>query len=184
MKRLILAILSLGSLASTASLAADEYGFAGCGAGTRIWGPRSMQTSASTTNHGTIPIVNNVPIGLPTSQPWSITFDLAGCRESAQPIAYFDQYDYMFANFSSIARDASKGSGDSLGGLAASFGCPQSAYGDFNKFMKKEFAGLFSQPGVKAVFEETRSRMLRNAVLMRKCTRLEGQADLEIASGH
>ncbi len=183
MKLVAIYLLVLGALTSTGAMA-DEYGFAGCGAGTRIFGPRNMQTSAATTNHGGIVLSPNLPIPIPTSQVWSIAFDIAGCSENAMPVAYFDQYDYMFANFSSIARDASRGSGESLTGLAASFGCPQSSYGEFNRLMKNEFDGVFSQPGVKAVFEETRARMMRNAVLMRHCTTLDDKATLEVATGH
>lgn len=166
-------VLATAALASGIANA-DSYGFAGCGAGTKLFGPTSMQTSAATTNHGTVPLGANTFIGLPTSQPWSISFDLAGCSDDAMPVAWFKQYDYMFANFASLSKEMAQGSGDVLAGFAATFECPSWQIDEFNKFSKVHFAAIFSQPGIYAAFQELRSLLEKDPVLAKVC-KLDGE---------
>ncbi len=162
---------------------AESYGFAGCGAGTRIFGPRNWQTSAATTNHGTIPIANGL-IGVPTSQPWSITFDFAGCGEDAMPVAYFDQYNFTFQNFAALAKEAARGEGQILEGLAAQFGCPKSSYRDFGGFVKSQFSTIFAQPGVRATFLELNEKIRGNSILVASCIKIQSAETLQLAQAN
>jgi hypothetical protein len=170
LRGIMFALAPIGMLAvSTAQ--ADTYGFAGCGAGTRIFGPRNMQTSAATTNHGTVGGfgTGNLPIPIPTSQVWSITFDIAGCDDSAMPVAYFDQYNYMFMNFASLAKEMSQGSGNTLNGLAAVFGCPETVTADFRQFVKDKFSEIYGQPGIRETFIELQSQLAANPIISAAC---------------
>jgi hypothetical protein len=162
---------------------AETYGFAGCGAGTRIFGPRNWQTSASTTNHGTIPVASGF-IGVPTSQPWSITFDFAGCGEDAMQVAYFDQYNYTFQNFAALAKEAARGEGQTLEGLAAQFGCPKSAYRGFCSFVKSQYSTIFAQPGVRATFLELNEKIHGDSVLMATCIKVQSAETLQLAQAN
>lgn len=155
---------------------AEVYGFAGCGAGTRIFGPRSMQTSASTTNHGFIPpLVQGVPFVVPSSQPWSITLDIAGCGEKAKPVAYFEQYDYMFANFATLSKELAQGTGESVSGLASAFGCNKDVNPEFATFLKGKYHTIFSQPGIRAAFLEIRKQVASSAILVEECSGISDQ---------
>jgi hypothetical protein len=156
----------------SSELRGEPYGFAGCGVGTKIFGARNWQTSASTTNHGTIgiPLAESFALPLPTSQPWSISMGWAGCDENAMPLAYFEQYNYMFANFSALAKELAQGGGATVDGLASTFGCGSSHYEAFASHVRSNYESIFSQPGIRAVFLQMREELEGNQLLVAACS--------------
>ena len=167
MKYIVFSILFF-LLSSKIFAKSTPYGLAGCGVGTMFWGPRSMQTSAATTNNGILQIPA-LGIPLPTSQPISILAGIAGCGKGARNIAYLEQYHYMRNNFSSLAKELAQGGGANTKGLARSFGCNQDVQIRFDSVLKEKYLDIFSNPGIQASFEELTEQVSKDEILHQNC---------------
>lgn len=101
-----------GLLASSNALAAG-YGAAGCGLGSMIIGdkPGFMQLFAATTN------------GTFASQTFGITFGTSNCGGGAVASAK----DFIETNREALAKDAARGSGETVTSLSALAGCANPA---------------------------------------------------------
>lgn len=127
MNKIVVLVISLFSVASMAS----KWGDAGCGLGHMVLGKDGNQILAATTN-GT------------GSQTLAITSGTSGCVEGgavAQQVPV-----YIEINRANLAKEAARGEGETLAGLASLLGCKQEVFGpamkaNYNQiFMKSEMA--------------------------------------------
>jgi hypothetical protein len=127
MNKIVILVISLFSVASMAA----KWGDAGCGLGMMVMGKDGNQILASTTN-GT------------GTQSFGITSGTSGCVEDgavAQQVPL-----YIEVNKATLAKEAARGEGETLAGLAQLLGCKQEVFGpamksNYNQiFMKSEMA--------------------------------------------
>lgn len=124
-------VLLLASLFSVSALAAANYGEAGCGLGSIVMGKDGNQILAATSNG----------IGF---QVFAISSGTSNCDQiggSAQVPMYIE------VNRIALAKDAARGEGETLAGLAQILGCEQKTFGSA---VKANYDSLFIKTGMKA----------------------------------
>lgn len=116
MKRISLVVVSLIFGALVVSSGADEakadpYGMAGCGLGSVVFGdaPGMVQIFAATTN------------GTFGSQTFGITFGTSNCVDGSGGVA--STRSFVETNREVLAKDISRGSGETIATLATLAGC-------------------------------------------------------------
>jgi hypothetical protein len=134
-KRVLLVLLALSAGAVPAA-AAPVYGTAGCGLGSVLFGakPGFMQVFAATTN---------VTAG---NQTFGITSGTSNCDKAA------DGSDlakiFIEVNRESIARDSSRGAGETVVSLAAIAGCADPAA--VGAVLQRRFGSVFPDASVSS----------------------------------
>ena len=116
MRKTFAALVSVAVLGSTAAVAAP-YGSAGCGLGSVLLGdkPGFMQVFAATTN------------GIFATQIFGITTGTSNCGEAASPDSVKTTQLFIEVNREAVAKDMSRGSGETIVSLANIMGCQESA---------------------------------------------------------
>lgn len=116
MKRIILVVVSVIFGVLAASTGAEEakagpYGMAGCGLGSVVFGdaPGMVQIFAATTN------------GTFASQTFGITFGTSNCVDGSGGVA--STRSFVETNREVLAKDISRGSGETIATLATLAGC-------------------------------------------------------------
>ena len=110
MRKTVAALVSMVVLGSTAAFAAP-YGAAGCGLGSVLLGdkPGFMQVFAGTTN------------GILASQFFGITTGTSNCGEATAEVK--TSQVFIEANREAVAKDMSRGSGETIVSLGNILGC-------------------------------------------------------------
>lgn len=123
MKKLIAGVILLG--ASSAAFAQP-----GCGVGAMLWKGQS----------GIVPHVLGATTNGMASQTVSMTLGIAGCNtnEAVQSMAM-----YMNSNIDKVARDMSRGSGESLDALAAILNIQDKDLPTFRETLQDNFSIVF-----------------------------------------
>jgi hypothetical protein len=131
MRKLLLPAVAAVLLSSSSAFAAPIYGAAGCGVGALIFGTRPgiVQIFAATTN------------GLFFNQSFGITTGTLGC-ETAPGAA--GAKVFIEGNREAIAKDISRGQGETLTNLASLAGCADSAA--MGATLQKNFSSIFPAP--------------------------------------
>jgi hypothetical protein len=113
MKKMLMAVgaLALLSMSAAETARAQAYGAAGCGLGSIVFGnqPGIMQVLAATTN------------GTFFSQTFGITFGTSNC--TAPGMGMVSAKAFIETNREAFAKDVSRGSGETIEGLATLAGC-------------------------------------------------------------
>ena len=116
-------------LAGTGALAADKYGTAGCGLGSMVFGNQKgiVQIFAATTN------------GLFGSQTFGITTGTSNCADTSGGAASIKSFTET--NREALAKDMSRGQGETLKNLATLAGCTDA--GAVGAVLQKNFSAIF-----------------------------------------
>ena len=126
--------VSLGIAALANAASTERFGMAGCGLGSLLFGDTPDQASqvlGATTN------------GTSGSQTFGITTGTSNCNPKSGPAG---AKLFIETNREALARDASRGSGETVAGLAAISGCRNpSAVGIA---LQKNFGAIFPNAGV------------------------------------
>ena len=112
MRKLILSlIVMMGVAVGAKSAMAQAYGAAGCGLGSIVFGnkPGIIQVLAATTN------------GTFGNQTFGITFGTSNCASTDAGAA--SATAYVEANRQQLAKEISRGSGETIAGLSSVAGC-------------------------------------------------------------
>ncbi len=117
MKKIAVIFISLFSLTSLAA----PWGDAGCGLGTSIMGKDGNQILASTTNET-------------GSQTFAITSGTSGCVDDGAVKGAYQVPMYIEVNRAILAKEAARGEGETLAGLAQLMGCKQEVFAPAVKF--------------------------------------------------
>jgi hypothetical protein len=131
MRKLLLPAVAAVLLSSTSALAAPTYGAAGCGLGSIVFGTRPgiVQVLAATTN------------GLFGTQTFGITTGTSGCETA--PGASGAKV-FIEGNREAIAKDISRGQGETLTNLASLAGCADATA--MSAMLQKNFSSIFPAP--------------------------------------
>jgi hypothetical protein len=125
----------LGLRSGEVSAQPGNYADAGCGLGSMIFGsqPGFIQVLASTTN------------GSFGSQTFGITSGTSNCGAGAMgaPTAK----NYVESNREAVAKDISRGSGETIADLSQLAGCSNSQ--EVGKSLQRNFKQIFPRPGLK-----------------------------------
>jgi hypothetical protein len=124
------ALLGLALITNPGKAHAGPYGDAGCGLGSMLFGakPGLVQVLASTTN-GTL-----------ASQTFGITTGTSNCGQSGGP--GMAARNFVETNREAFAKDAARGSGETIATLASIAGCSdERAVG---KVLQKDFDRVFT----------------------------------------
>ena len=105
------------TMVSVSALAHDHYGEAGCGLGTMVVGQNGNQVLAATLN------------GTSGSQTFGITSGTSNCTDQGAVKASNRIPMYIEVNKLSLAKEASRGQGEAIAGLAALYGCDDKKMG-------------------------------------------------------
>jgi hypothetical protein len=132
MKRILLVLVAVifGALVAGSDEAqAAPYGTAGCGLGSIVFGdsPGAVQILAATTN------------GTFASQTFGITFGTSNCVDSAGGIV--STRSFVETNREVLAKDISRGSGETIATLATLAGCADEA--GVGRTLQTNFSRIF-----------------------------------------
>ncbi len=108
-------LCALASLAIATPALAAGYGSAGCGLGSMLFGPGNgfVQVFAATTN------------GLSASQTFGISSGTSNCADTSG--GHASAKVFIEVNREALAKDMSRGSGETLANLSALAGCSDAA---------------------------------------------------------
>lgn len=133
MKKLIVASICL--LASAAF--AKQYGEAGCGLGSMVMGAQGNQVLAATTNNTS------------GTQLYGITTGTSNCTDGGTVKSAKQIPAYIEINKLALAKDAARGEGETLAGLANLMGCDAKSFGSALKSSyNKVFVETNMQPAL------------------------------------
>lgn len=132
--KLALLVVSVFMLAAAAASAADRFGMAGCGLGSLAFGDDSGKVSqilAATTN------------GTSGTQTFGITSGTSNCDPKSGPAG---AKLFIETNREALAKDISRGSGETVASLSALVGCPDA--GQVGRTLQQNFGTIFPNANV------------------------------------
>jgi hypothetical protein len=113
MKKLALIFVSLCSVNAMAA----QFGEAGCGLGSVLFGANGNQVLAATTN------------GSSYTQIFGITSGTSNCTDGGRVRSSYQVPLFIEVNRVALAKDAARGEGETLAGLAQLMGCQEKSFG-------------------------------------------------------
>jgi len=137
--------------------ASRKYGFAGCGLGSIVMGPKGSQLSAATTN------------GTSQSQYFGITTGTSNCAPDSGNSNLEAQESFMFNNYAALSKEIAQGNGTTLVGLASVLGCGETDQSSFNKVAQADHRKIFSAPGAVAALETLKESIAQDQTLAQNC---------------
>lgn len=152
MKKLI-AIAALSVLPFTNAMADSDIG---CGLGSMVMAGQEgkvFKVLGATTN------------GTSGNQTFGITFGTLGCDGTGSVTSSAKLALFIDGNMDNLARDMSKGEGETLSTLAAVWGVPAEDQSAFNALAQENFSDVFTSENVtsQAVLENLNALMSNNA---------------------
>lgn len=139
MKKILLALFICAVACNLAYAGAELKKNCGCGMGSILFENNEglmSQTAAATTN------------GLFGNQTFGIS---SGTLECNQPAAFYGSlmlHRFVAENMDNLAKDISRGQGESLETLAVLMNVPQQQRGDFSTKLQANFGRIFTSPQV------------------------------------
>ncbi len=137
MRRLSAAVVGIVLLSSGAAVAAP-YGTSGCGLGSVLLGDQK----------GIVQVLGATLNGLFANQTFGITFGTLNCGDAAVKGVAQNTKIYIEANREVVAKDISRGQGDTIIGLAAIAGCRDSA--QVGVALQKNYEHIFPSAQVES----------------------------------
>jgi len=122
-------------LAAPQAMAADKYGTAGCGLGSMAFGNQA----------GAIQIVAATLNGLLGNQTFAITTGTSNCADTAGGVS--STRAFIETNREALAKDISRGQGETVKNLSTLAGCSDSAA--VGATLQKSFSAIFPAKTVK-----------------------------------
>lgn len=130
MKKLLSIMITFGALNSFAA----AYSDAGCGLGAMALGKDGNQILAATTNDTS------------GTQTFGISSGTSGCTDGGVTRAGMQVPMFIEVNRVALARDAARGQGETLAGLANLMGCQEATFGTA---MKSNYDSIFVKSGME-----------------------------------
>ena len=137
MRRLTAAVVGVVLASSGVALAAP-YGASGCGLGSVLLGDQK----------GIIQVLGATLNGLFANQSFGITFGTLNCGEASVKGVAQNTKIYIEANREVVAKDISRGQGDTIIGLAAIAGCRDSS--QVGATLQKNYERIFPTAQVES----------------------------------
>lgn len=133
-----------------------RYGMAGCGFGSVLL-PNGPQAITSFLN------------GLGWNQVFMISSGTSNCQSENSRQAMLNQEHFISTNFRNVARDAARGDGETLRGLATTLGCENAHQSDFAQLTQQNYQDIFAQPGALAALETLKIKIQSHSRLKSSC---------------
>jgi hypothetical protein len=139
MKTIIFSLIAMFSVSAMAA----EYGDAGCGLGSMVIGSEkgAKQVMAATTN------------GTSGSQTFGITTGTSNCTEGGIFKSAKQVPAYIELNKLALAKEAARGEGETLAGLAQLMGCQSASFG---QSVKSNYNQIFVESNMQPMEIEAR----------------------------
>lgn len=135
---------------------ARRYGMAGCGLGS-ILAPNGPHAITSFLN------------GFAWNQVFMISSGTSNCQSENSRQVMLEQEHFMVNNYRDVAREAARGQGETLKGLALTLGCGEADHQRFGQVTQNNYQGIFSQPGAIAALESLKGKIVRDELLKSSC---------------
>ncbi|MCB1190739.1 MAG: DUF3015 family protein [Leptospiraceae bacterium] len=162
-------IFILFSLFCTLSIPAQNYGRAGCGPGSMIFGSYDSgwaQILVSTTNRGFGASYFSTTLDLQTS---AILTGTSNCTEDGIVLKEKEQEVFVHLNYENLGQEIAVGKGEKLATLAVLFGCLKTQ-DQFIEMTKKNYSKLFSQQeNPSKLYFAIKSEIQNNKILKNSC---------------
>jgi hypothetical protein len=142
-----LILISLVSLIAVSSFANRQYGEAGCGLGSIVMGKDGNQILAATTNSSSY------------TNYFGITSGTSNCTDSGSVSAGKEIPMFIDVNKMALAKDAARGEGETLTGLAKLMGCDSKILG---QSMKSNYNQIFLDTNMD-------SELIQQKISSQKC---------------
>jgi len=143
MKRLSLVIIAVSAMSFmwvSPGLAVENYGSAGCGLGSLIFGDQAggIQVIAATTN------------GTSASQLFGITSGTSNCEKQPKSYSQTRLKEFVVANMDNLAKDIAMGQGESLETVAELMGISAEEKPMMFSKLQENFLNIFTSEKVEA----------------------------------
>jgi hypothetical protein len=159
MKKVLFAIV--GTMIFSSSVFAANYGEAGCGLGSLIFGktPGAVQIFAATTN------------ALVMNQGFGITSGTSNCDAKGFDTSKLEQEQFVQNNFSGLAKEMATGEGEQLTTLAGLLGCPAVEQPRFNTVAQQNYETILASDTTTPaeMLTAVKAVMSRDAELSASC---------------
>jgi len=135
-----LMVASSGFAAQVSGFDKNNYGPAGCGLGSMIFGnqPGIVQVIAATTN------------GTFGNQTFGITFGTSNCGAGIVSASNDKLNNFVSANMDTLAQDMSRGSGETLTAVAELMAIPQDSRPAAYAKLQENFSAIFTSENVES----------------------------------
>lgn len=149
MKKLALVLISLSSVTAMAA----PYGEAGCGLGSVMFGANGNQVLAATTN------------GSSGTQLFGITSGTSNCTDGGTVRSSYQVPLFIEVNRVALAKEAARGEGETVAGLAQLMGCEQKSFGPALKanfdsiFVKTEMQPAAIRSSIETMVQKNHSQV-------------------------
>jgi hypothetical protein len=150
--------LAMGLLVLASAAMAGNYGTAGCGVGSLIFGDKKgpVQLFAGTTNNF-------------FSQTSSITSGTSNCTEDGVAMVNRERELFAEANFQNLRQEVAQGRGENVGVLAGLYGCAGSE-ANFGRAMQENYAKVGLAPDAQSMLQGVNEVLRSDAALSTACT--------------
>lgn len=145
----------LVAFASQLATAAEQYGMAGCGLGSMMFGT-DMQVSAATFNAS-------------GTQGFGISSGTSNCMEANQAAAVEAQQQFFANNLKVLSKEMAQGDGEYVKALAKTMGCTEQVQPVFASEMQRSYSYIFSAPGAMSMLNRVRSTIHEHQELNSNC---------------
>lgn len=135
MKLIFIVVTAVTAMFITSTSFARDYADAGCGLGTMVVGKDGNQVLAATTNATSV------------NQMFAISSGTSNCTENGMTNASKRMPMYIEVNKLALQKDAARGEGEAIAGLANIMGCNGKTLGTA---MKQNYAPLFEETKMDA----------------------------------
>lgn len=141
----------------SANAAHKNYGVAGCGWGSEMMGASGSQISAGTTN------------SFAYNQFWAISSGTSNCVPDSSHSAQMQQERFIAGNLSTLSKEMSQGSGETLAAFTKTLGCQDEVTDKVALKLKKSYEKIFKAPGAVAILETAKADLREDAELAQQC---------------
>jgi len=146
---------------SSSQSAGAPYGMAGCGLGSLI-----IQTD------DVLPQIFAATFNATGYQTSGITSGTSNCVESRTKVAEIEQNVYVTANLASLSRDAARGEGEVMDGLAEVLGCyEKEGQMRLKEASRAHYADLFATTDPQAVLNRYLALIEADPLLVKGCVK-------------
>lgn len=163
MRKLKWLFLGAVALAIPSSAVAQDYGLAGCGLGSIVFGGDAgmIQVLAATTN------------GTSASQTFGITSGTSNCTDGGAVAKADEKKAFVEVNYAQLSRDAAKGGGEYLAAFATLMGCKVDSHQQLFIVSQATHEQLFSRSASPDhVIQGFRALVSSNEDLANACTNI------------
>lgn len=173
MKKILSVVAFMAMMAFVAAPAsAANYGMAGCGLGSMVFGPKGDMGS-SIGNTKVSEVLAATTNGTFGSQTFGITTGTSNCTQGGMAMIEKEQELFAEVSYDEISREMAKGEGEYLTAFATVMGCSADVHSDFAAATKANYGKIFAEQATASdIVSSVKSVLRSDAALAGSCSRL------------